>query len=238
MNHRVRQLDPTVLARTLDRARKANGGGVVVFDLDSTLLDNRPRQARILREFGVQTGLKPLAATKPEDWQDWDIRRAMRNAGLSLSDTDRVAEQAKQFWRDRFFTSEYCADDEAIAGAVAFVNAVVAAGAQVAYCTGRHEDMRTGSVACFRRLGFPVPGARVQLLMKPTFAMSDDDWKETAYTRLREMGTVLAVFDNEPTHVNGYRRAFPEAFAVHLATDDSGRDVSLLDGVLSVSNFA
>jgi predicted secreted acid phosphatase len=238
MNHRVRQLDPTVLARTLERARQANGRGVVVFDLDSTLLDNRPRQARILREFGLQTGLKPLAAAKPEDWQDWDIRRAMRNAGLSLSETDRHAEAAKQFWRDRFFTSEYCVDDEAIAGAVAFVNAVVAAGAQIAYCTGRHEDMRAGSVACFKRLGFPLPGPRVQLLMKPTFAMSDDDWKEMAYEHLHSLGTVLAVFDNEPTHVNGYRRAFPEALAVHLATDDSGRDVSLLDGVLSVSSFA
>src|SRR3954454_24458309 len=237
MNHRVRQLDPTVLARTLDRARQANGGGVVVFDLDSTLLDNRPRQARILREFGLHSGLKPLAAAKPEDWQDWDIRRAMRNAGLSPSDIDRVAEPAKQFWRDRFFTSEYCIDDEAIAGAVAFVNAVSAAGAQIAYCTGRHEDMRAGSIACFTRLGFPVPGARVHLLMKPTLQMNDDDWKERAYEQLGGLGTVLAVFDNEPTHVNGYRRAFPDALAVHLATDDSGRDVPLLDGVLSVSNF-
>jgi predicted secreted acid phosphatase len=238
MNHRVRQLDPTVLARTLERARQANGGGVVVFDLDSTLLDNRPRQARILREFGLQSGLKPLAAARPEDWQDWDIRRAMRNAGLSSSDSDRVAEAAKQFWRDRFFTSEYCVDDEAIAGAVVFVNAVAAAGAQIAYCTGRHEEMRAGSIACFARLGFPVPGPRVHLLMKPNLQMNDDDWKERAYEQLRRLGTVLAVFDNEPTHVNGYRRAFPEALAVHLATDDSGRDVPLLDGVLSVSNFA
>jgi predicted secreted acid phosphatase len=237
MNRRVRQMDSTVLARTLERARQANGRGVVVFDLDSTLLDNRPRQARILREFGLKIGLAPLARTRPEDWQDWDIKRAMRNAGLEPVEIDRVAEQAKQFWRERFFTSEYCVDDEAVPGAARFVTAARAAGAQITYCTGRHEAMRAGSVACFERLGFPVPGAGVHLLMKPTFELSDDDWKETAYGRLRELGTVLAAFDNEPTHVNGYRRAFPEAIAVHLATDDSGREVSLLDGVLSISNF-
>lgn len=238
MNRRVRQLDPTVLARTLEQARDANGGGVVVFDLDSTLLDNRPRQARILREFGAISGLKPLAQARPEHWVDWDIRRAMRNAGVPEPQIELVAEAAKQFWRERFFTSEYCVDDEAIAGAAPFVNAVRTAGAQVAYCTGRHEPMRAGSISCFQRLGFPVPGPGVHLLMKPTFEQTDDAWKELAYAKLRALGTVVAVFDNEPTHVNGYRSAFPDALVVHLATDDSGRDVLLADGIPSVKNFS
>jgi predicted secreted acid phosphatase len=235
MNRRVQKLDPTVLADALDRAREP--GAVVVFDLDSTLLDNRPRQARILREFARVSGVAALAGAKPDHWQDWDIRRAMRNAGVADEDVERIAEEAKQFWRDRFFTSEYCRDDEAIAGAAAFVGAVRACGAQVAYCTGRHEPMREGSVACFQRLGFPLPGARVHLLMKPTFEQTDDEWKEVAYEKLCALGEVVAVFDNEPTHLNGYRRAFSDALVVHLATDDSGRDVSLLDGIPSVRNF-
>ena len=53
--------DPTVLERVLARVR-ALPGAVVVFDLDSTLLDNRPRQARILREFGAARGIPALAA--------------------------------------------------------------------------------------------------------------------------------------------------------------------------------
>ena len=236
MNARVQKLDPTVLRRVLDRARSIRDG-VVVFDLDSTLLDNRPRQARILREFGSSTGLRPLEQALPQHWQDWDIKRAMRNAGLPPVEIERIAEAAKQFWRERFFTSEYCIDDEAIAGATRFVVEVRAAGAQVVYCTGRHEAMRQGSVACFQRLGFPIPGDGVHLLMKPDMELSDDDWKESAYAQLRRLGQVIAVFDNEPTHVNGYRRAFPEALVVHLATDDSGREVPLLDGILSVSNF-
>lgn len=238
MNRRVRQHDPEVLRRALERARTLGPRAVVVFDLDSTLLDNRPRQARILRELGLQRGIEALKTARPEHWVDWDIRVAMRNSGLLAVDIERWVDEAKQFWRDRFFTSEYCQDDAAIAGAPAFVRAVSEAGAQIAYCTGRHEEMRAGSVRCFERLGFPVPGAMVHLLMKPTVEQSDDDWKEQAYARLREIGLVQAVFDNEPTHVNGYRAAFPEALCVHLATDDSGRDVPLADGIVSISSFA
>lgn len=229
-------LDPTVLERVLARLR-AHAGAVAVFDLDSTLLDNRPRQARILREFGVARGIAALAQARPEHWQDWSIQRAMANAGLPADEVARLAEDAKQFWRERFFTSEYCRDDEPIAGAREYLAAVVATGALVAYCTGRHEPMRAGTVDNFARLGYPLPGARVQLLMKPVFELSDDDWKVEAYARLRALGAVVAVFDNEPTHVNGYRAAFPDATVVHLATDHSGRPVPLADGIVSVKDF-
>jgi hypothetical protein len=228
--------DSTVLTRVLGRVR-ALPGAVVVFDLDSTLLDNKPRQARILREFGQEHGIAALADARPEHWVDWSIQHAMANAGLSADEIARWADAAKQFWRDRFFTSEYCRDDEPIAGAHDYLAAVVATGALVAYCTGRHEPMRGGTVDNFRRLGYPMPGARVHLLMKPVFELSDDDWKAEAYARLRQLGPVVGVFDNEPTHVNGYRAAFPDATIVHLATDDSGRPVPLAEGVVSIKDF-
>ena len=47
---------------------------------------------------------------------------------------------------------------------------------------------------------------------------------------------VVALFDNEPTHINGYHQAFPDALTVHLATDHSGREVALAD-IPSVPNF-
>lgn len=235
----ARKLDPSVLDEALARARGGGPSSVVVFDLDSTLLDNRPRQVVILREFGELHGIPALVAAKAEHWDGWSLRRAMINAGLALSEVERWADEAKNFWRDRFFTSHYCALDDAIAGAVDYVRAVVESGAQVAYCTGRHEAMRDGTVRSFHRLGFPDPGAsaRVQLLMKPTFEETDDDFKVTAYARLRELGTVVAAFDNEPTHINGYRVAFPTALAVHLDTDHSEREVTLLDGIPSIPHF-
>jgi hypothetical protein len=231
-------IDREAQRRVLDQAlARAAAGGVAVFDLDSTLLDNRPRQARILREFGAAHGIAKLTALRNEHWVDWSIMRAMANAGLDADEVARWGEAAKQFWRERFFTSEYCRDDEPIAGAHDYLAAVAAAGAVIAYCTGRHEPMRAGTVENFTRLGYPVPGERVQLLMKPVFELSDDDWKTEAYARLKQLGGVVAVFDNEPTHVNGYRAGFPEATVVHLATDDSGRPVALAEGVVSIKDF-
>jgi len=49
-------------------------------------------------------------------------------------------------------------------------------------------------------------------------------------------GTIL--LDNEPIHVNDYRRKFPEAVVVHLATDHSGRAAEISQGVLSIPHFA
>jgi hypothetical protein len=228
--------DPTVLERVLARVRTLPDT-VVVFDLDSTILDNKPRQTRILREFGAAHDIPVLAATRNEHWVDWSITHAMANAGLPPAEVERWSESAKQYWRERFFTSEYCRDDEAIPGARDYLGAIVDAGGVIAYCTGRHEPMRAGSVESFARLGFPVPGPRVQLLMKPVFELSDDDWKTEAYARLRQLGGVVGVFDNEPTHVNGYRAGFPDATVVHLATDDSGRPVSLAAGIVSIKDF-
>jgi hypothetical protein len=234
----VTSLDPLVLDRVLDRAR-ALPGAVVVFDLDSTLLDNRPRQARILREFGAARAIPALEQAEPRHWVDWSIAHAMANCGLPAAEVERLTDDAKEFWRVRFFTSAYCRDDAAIAGAHNYLAAVRDAGAFIAYCTGRHEEMRAGSIESFVRLGYPLPGSgRVELLMKPELEMNDDSYKDSAYAQLRRLGpAVIAAFDNEPTHVNGYRAAFPEALAVHLDTDHSGRPVELLPGIVSVKDF-
>jgi hypothetical protein len=233
----ITQLDPAVLDRVLARVR-AVPGAVVVFDLDSTVLDNRPRQARILREFGAARGIPALAAAAPAHWTDWSITQAMRNVGLTSDDLNRYGDDAKLYWRERFFTSEYCRDDEPIAGAHDYLHAVLDAGGIIAYCTGRHEAMRAGTVDNFARLGYPLPdSSRVFLLMKPVFEAGDDDWKTEAYTHLRAIGPVVAAFDNEPTHVNGYRGGFPDALAVHLDTDHSGRPVTLAAGIVSVKDF-
>ena len=237
--HKVaRTVDHRVLAEALRRAQAVGRPGVLVFDLDSTLLDNRPRQVAILREFGVLHGIAALAKSQPAHWVSWDLRDAMRNAGVDEPSIERLADEAKVFWRERFFTSEYCRLDVAVVGARDYLLAVRDSGARIAYCTGRHEAMRTGTVDNFTDLGMPVPdGVAVDLLMKPTFDQSDDDWKIMAYDRLRALGTVQAAFDNEPTHINGYRVAFPDALMVHLATDHSGRPVTLLDGIVSVEDF-
>ena len=230
---------PKTLEEVLERARALQRGGVLVFDLDSTVFDNRPRQARIVREFGAASGIPALTRCEPRHFTDgWDMRAAFRSCGLSAEEAERLHPDARKFWMTRFFTSPYCAEDGVIAGAVPFLRRAIATGARIAYVTGRPERMREGTVEAMRRHGLPMPDEDIVfLLMKAAPEMHDDEYKREAQARIASLGSVIAAFDNEPTHVNEYRRSFPHATIVHLATDHSGRPVELLDGIVSVPHF-
>ena len=86
LKSRVRPDWPKSLTTVLDRARALGGKAVVVFDLDSTLFDNRPRQARIVREFGAAKGLGELSACTADHFESgWDLKGALRQCGPSSS---------------------------------------------------------------------------------------------------------------------------------------------------------
>jgi hypothetical protein len=208
------------------------------FDLDGTVLSNKPRQARIVREFGEATGDRRLMACTAAAIVSWDLRDTARLCGLASEEADRVEPALRRFWLERFFTSEYCAEDAPIPGAAGFLARVLERGGRIVYVTGRHAGMEAGTLGVFRASGFPLPdGDRVQLWLKPNLQDDDDRWKELCHARLLELAGVACAFDNEPTHVNAYKRAFPRAHVVHLDTDHSGRPVEVLDSIPSVADF-
>jgi beta-phosphoglucomutase-like phosphatase (HAD superfamily) len=236
VSRRARPSDqPAILLAALARARAGGPAALAVFDLDSTLLDNRPRQARILREYGVEAGLRVLWDARPEHVTGWDLGRALRNVGLGEAEARAHAAPLRRFWEERFFTSEYCRVDVPIPGAPAFTRAVRATGARIAYVTGRPADMERGTLEVLRAFGFPAPdGASVSLHMKPSAALRDDAWKALACEAVEALGTPVLAFDNEPTHVNAYARAWPGVLAIHLDTDDSGRPIEVDPAIPSV----
>ncbi len=226
------------LKAVLDQAKKAGPKGLLVFDLDSTVFDNRPRQSRILREYGKKMSMAALEACEPKHWDSgWDLKAAMLACGLSPELTERHYQDAKNFWGSKFFTSEYCVDDIEVPGASDYLAQSVKTGAQVVYVTGRHEEMREGSVKAMEKCKMPVPGGTVTLVMKPTLRESDDAYKVRAHSELLKMGAVIAAFDNEPTHANDYAKQFPDATVIHLATDHSGREVELESRIISVPDL-
>jgi hypothetical protein len=225
-----------ILADALSRAGAPRA--LLVFDLDSTLLDNRPRLARILQDYGRAAGLPELLDARPAHWQGWSLEAALARAGLSPELVAAHAAPARRFWAEWFFTSAYCRLDLPLPGAAAFVRLVAAAGAQVAYVSGRPLGMSDGTCEVLRTHGFPLPdGRRVHLQLKPRRELSDDGWKAEAPGRLDRLGAVVAAFDNEPAHVNGYARAWPAALVVHLDTDHSDRPVEVLPGIPSILDF-
>jgi hypothetical protein len=156
-----------ILLAALARVRAAGPSAVAVFDLDSTLLDNRPRQAAILRDYGEEAGLPALRAARPEHFASWDLARALERAGLGRTEARRHAGPFRDFWEERFFTSRYCRLDVPIPGAPEFARAVHAAGARIAYVTGRPATMRNGTLEVLRAFGFPVPSPAARPLPSP-----------------------------------------------------------------------
>ncbi|HET6439432.1 MAG TPA: hypothetical protein VFG59_15295 [Anaeromyxobacter sp.] len=228
----------TVLSAALARVRAAAPGGVVVFDLDSTLLDNRPRLARVLEDYGRMAGLPELLGARPEHWRGWSLEAALRNAGLPAELVEEHVGPARRFFADWFLTNAYCRLDTVVPGAPAYVRSMAEAGAVLAYVSGRPRGMVEGTRSSLCGHGFPPDDGRsAHLFLKPVRELSDDAWKLQAIPLVERLGPVLAVFDNEPTHVNAYARAWPEALAVHLDTDHSGRPVEVLPAIPSVLDF-
>ncbi|HSP80185.1 MAG TPA: hypothetical protein VLQ93_16760, partial [Myxococcaceae bacterium] len=109
LKSRVREGWQQALQDILSKARSLGTQAVLACDLDSTLFDNRPRQARILREFGVAQAVEKLCACAPQHWESgFDMRGAMRNCGLSEEEVESLFGAARTFWLERFFTSDYC----------------------------------------------------------------------------------------------------------------------------------
>ncbi|MCL2178765.1 MAG: hypothetical protein FWC18_04615 [Cystobacterineae bacterium] len=232
-------LSPGVaLQRTLEAARRWGPEGVLAFDLDSTLLDNRPRQAKIIRDFGKAKGLSLLQRCSPEYFvSGWDLEGALLRCGLSQEELGACIGEVRRFWQGRFFTSAYCMEDVPIPGAKEYLEACLKTGAQLIFITGRPDDMEEGTIGCLRKHGMPTPGGRVHLLMKPLGQEDDDVFKRQAHNRIPSLGELIAVFDNEPTHINDYAQQFPDALAFWLDTGHSGREVKLRPGIIAIRDF-
>jgi hypothetical protein len=228
-----------ILAAVLVGANRAGPEGVVAFDLDSTLLDNRPRQAAIVREFAGREGLEALAAFDARHLvTGFDLREALGRAGLDAEMVARWMPAFRAHWLERFFTSDACLEDIPIAGAPEYTARVHATGVQLVYLTARPERMRPGTLEVLGRFGFPLPSGSVQLWMKPEdTSVNDEDFKRSTHHALSGVGQLVAAFDNEPGHANDFRATFPGAMVVLLATGHSGRVGVLAEGIAVIPDL-
>ena len=216
---------PSVLTGILEAAQQAGPAGVIAFDLDSTLLDNRPRQAAIIRDFAATHGISVLEGFRADHLvTGFDTREALARAGLDPESIARWLPSLRAHWVERFFTSDACLQDIPVRGAAAYARRAHATGVQLVYLTARPERMRPGTEEVLRRFGFPLPGPRVELWMKPDDpSIGDEAFKRSTHARLASLGRLVAAFDNEPGHANDFRATFPEAEVVLVATGHSGR---------------
>lgn len=212
-----------LLRRVIDEVAGHAGkpAPVVVFDLDATLFDNRPRTLEILKEWRDL-----IAADEPElaeailalevDRIHYLLTDTLKECGIYRAD---IVKRISAFWHERFFHDGYIACDVPIVGAAEYVRAIYEAGAVVVYLTGRDiPGMLAGTVAKLRDEGFPIAVAGTELVLKPDPNMSDEAFKRTALPTLDRVGDMIAFFDNEPANCNLAKSMFPEATVVLLET--------------------
>lgn len=203
------------------RAQRASGPAVIVFDLDGTLMDNRPRVVAILHELGEHwSTLHPEAAARCARATTGDIGYGflanLRRLGVEGA---ALHEEGLAFWKARFFGDPHVRHDVEVRGARAFARAVYDAGAVIVYLTGRDlPNMALGSFASLRDLGFPIGLIGTELVVKPRFETPDVDFKRAVAPDLSRLGTVIASFDNEPANVNLLLEAHPASAGVLLDT--------------------
>ncbi len=220
---RLPAADQRALLRAIITRCTPDRGGptpVIVFDLDGTLMDNRPRTAAILHEFAATLPTHDevrtrLAATKADELA-YLLTDSLGRLGVTR--TELVA-AAEAFWRERFFADEHLRHDVEVPGAVAFARACYEAGAVLVYMTGRDLPlMGLGSFRSLRDLGFPIGVPGTELVLKPDANIPDEAYKRIEGPKLSRVGRVVAVFDNEPANCNALLEMHPECVSVLLDT--------------------
>jgi FMN phosphatase YigB (HAD superfamily) len=234
----------TILSTILDKIQKALEHGrdpLIVFDLDGTLYNNAPRTLRILQEYAHQHAFDhPRVLNRIEQLAARDILYSVSETLLSVGiDDERTQTDIQDFWFQRFFTNHYLLYDLPTEGAVEFVHRTYEAGAIPAYLTGRDApNMLLGTIQTLQRDGFPIGTVDTRVILKPSFSISDAEYKASVVEHLRLAGEVVAVFDNEPGLCNLFQRSFPDATVVRLNMPCAPNPQPLMENIPLVSHFA
>jgi phosphoglycolate phosphatase-like HAD superfamily hydrolase len=208
----------------------------IVFDLDGTLIDNRPRVVAIFHELA-----DAWSASHPREAACCRSARAeivtygvvdnLRRMGVT---DEALLEEATRFWLARFFFDAYMRHDVEMPGARAFVRACHDAGSDIVYLTGRDlPNMALGTFASLRDLGFPIGVVGTSLVTKPKFEIPDTEFKRAVAPKLGQNSKLVATFDNEPANINLFLECHPGASAI-LVDSQHAPDPPRLDARASV----
>jgi hypothetical protein len=229
-----------VLDAMLARAKSSPGRAWVALDLDGTLFDNRPRTLAILQAFGMSKRHEvpelgsAIAQLGIHDLQ-YSPAAAVHKLGLPQA---QLPDQFMAFWRERFFTNAWQAVDTVEPGAVAFAHALVDAGVGVVYLTGRDRPgMMGGVLQSLDMHGFPLMTAQTQVVLKPSFAMADVEFKRGALAELGKNGPVVGLVDNEPPIVNMALETVPDLVSVRICRPAAPNPEPLLAHARQIDSF-
>lgn len=249
--HSQKEVLESILEQVRREARaRIRGGGKpvkVIFDLDSTIFDVKPRSLRILKEF-AQTSRAREISSEIAEWSLklpgfkllYTMEESARANGIPGGEEMARAylKEAFKYWLDRFFTHHYVTMDHPTPGAVDYVNRVVDAGGTAVYLTGRDwPGMGRGTTTMLEHWGFPVHPSVSEAILKPNAGLDDSEFKDEALRELRITGNAVALFDNEPANFHVFEKNFPEAWLVFYHSNCSTKDARTVNKIYRIDNF-
>lgn len=237
-----------VLKKILHEAREARDFDqrfLAIFDLDSTLIDTKDRQRKILQMFAENSenvARWPRETTLLRKVElrtnDYGVLDAMERAGLSRDADEDFFAAVQEYWKLWFFNNEHLNVDTPTKGAIEFVKALEALDADIMYLTARDVPrMHKGTLESLRQLGFPIDKDHTLLVLKPETSIEDHDYKVAAIRRASRAYDKVWFFENEPVILNAVSRATPDVNLVFIATCHSGRE-TLCDEFPTIPHFS
>jgi hypothetical protein len=214
---------------------------LAIFDLDGTLFDNRTRTMFILREISEKFSEQvPQLVEAFDTFQELSlIQYGLQDTFANFKITDRKEIAfITQEWEKRFFTDDYQKFDIPLQGAKSYVTGVHEAGATVIYLTGRDVSrMLVGTAESLRLFGFPVGIVGTMMIVKREFEEKDEIFKRDVVSYLKRLGSIEAIFENEPMNSNILARAFPDALSFLVLTQHRPDAPRLDKGIFTLKDF-
>ncbi len=212
----------------VDRALAEKATPVLVFDLDGTLFTTDRRHALILKEWAEKNrtthpgAAAKLAAATDADGAAYTVEENLAKLGVT---DPAVVQSVKDYWWKRFFTNELVVVDPPVEGGAAFVKRLHAKGAVIVYLTGRDvPQMGRGTQKSLQDAGFPVAVERAHMMLKPDPKTKDVTFKEEAAEKIRGLGRVVGIFENQPRNLVALAKLFPGAVPVFVETNFDPKD--------------
>ncbi len=183
---------------------------MVVFDIDSTIMNTSTRNFKILQEAAkIYREIAPFLTKLDPIKMGWNVMDDLRIAGYK---NESILAKIADFWKERFFTDDFVLYDIPYPNVANFITKLYDSGAVLYYLTGRDlPNMSKGTIESFTIHGLPV-GDRTIFHFKPNFEMPDFDFKKEAFSDIKNHKLdVLAIFENDPANANIFKEHFPDA---------------------------
>jgi len=207
---------------------------LLIFDIDSTLIDTSYRTAAIFKEFAKQAPHKdiwPDLCKQIRDWQDlvevYDpIDFLNQHAGMQIERNSNTGHYILRFWKERFFDELWLSHDRPYAGGREFVYQCLHEGADIAYLTGREESTALeGTKRWLSTHRFPLldKEKRTRLMLKENHQMKDHLYKAEGLKKLKQGYDLICFFENEVELILMAKQEHPEINSILFDSVHSGR---------------